>query len=303
MDMTNDIFFGQRIVLGTAQFGLNYGVSNVGGRPALGEVDRILCVAKSLGVDTLDTAAVYGDAEDVLGALPQSSDFSVITKTSPARVERIGSRVVAEIGKMFDRSLARLRRDKVTGILVHHSGDLLKPGADLLYRMLSNWKAAGRVDRIGVSIYAPDEADLILSRYPIDLIQLPLNVIDQRALRTGLLDRLQSAGVEVHTRSVFLQGALLMPLSDLPAHLAVLRPRLVSLADECLQRGWSVQEACLRFVLGIDQIGKLVCGVNTSKELSELVSKARPGWAGFDFSPFALDDTRVIHPSEWPSNA
>lgn len=292
-----------KVVLGTVQFGLDYGISNVSGRPALDEVGKILEVAKMAGIGTLDTAAGYGSSEEVLGLLASASDFNVITKTLPISAHRVDSNVIDQLCEIFDRSLARLRRDKVAGLLAHHSLDLLKPGADLLYRQLSDWKASGLVERIGVSVYSPAEADEILSRYQIDLIQLPFNVVDQRAARTGVLARLHQSGVEVHARSAFLQGALLMEPAMLPEHLLKLRPLMSRLKDACAERGWSVQEACLRFVIGTDCVDKVVCGVNSAKELEQLVSRVKSGQEGFDFSPYHVDDVRIIQPSEWPKSA
>lgn len=291
-----------KVVLGTVQFGLDYGISNASGRPAMNEVRAILEAAKMAGIDTLDTAASYGGSEEVLGLLASASDFKVITKTLPISAHRVDGSVIDQLCEIFDRSLVRLRRDMVSGLLVHHSQDLLKPGADRLYRQLSDWKASGRVERIGVSVYSPAEVDEILSRYQIDLIQLPFNVVDQRAVRTGILARLQQTGVEVHARSAFLQGALLMEPATLPEHLVKLRPLISRLKDACAERGWSVQEGCLRFVAGTDGVDKVVCGVNSAKELEQLVSRMRSVQEGFDFSPYQVDDVRITQPSEWPKS-
>lgn len=291
-----------KLVLGTVQFGLDYGISNAGGRPAMEAVRRILDLAKAVGIDTLDTAAVYGNSEEVLGLLASVSDFGVITKTLPIPAGTLDESSISRVSDVFDRSLSRLRRDAVEGVLVHQAADLLKPGADLLYALLSEWKVAGRTARIGVSVYDPQEADEILRRYPIDLIQLPFNVVDQRALHAGALARLRDAGVEVHARSAFLQGALLMAPEALPDHLAKLRPLVLNLREECEKRGWSVQEACLRFVAGTAGVDGVVCGVNSPQELEELAMRFRADRGGLDFSCYALDDSRIINPSEWPKS-
>jgi aryl-alcohol dehydrogenase-like predicted oxidoreductase len=294
-----------RLILGTVQFGLKYGISNVKGQPRLEEVQDIFNLARSYGVETLDTAAVYGEAESVIGSSPESSIFKIITKTLPVKEQIVSQNSISDIQATLERSLVRLRRDRIEGVLVHHGCDLLKPGADGLHKLLCNLKDSGVIKRIGVSVYDPEEADKIISRYPIDIIQLPFNILDQRASRSGLFERSRSASVEIHVRSAFLQGALLMAPDQLPAHLLKLRPVLSKFRNACDKYGWTAQEACLRFVAGTAGVDQIVCGVNSAKELSELVSRFRSDHVGFDFSSYSNKDLQIINPSNWPkvSNA
>lgn len=291
---------GGKLVLGTVQFGLNYGISNVNGRPGETDVDRMLQRARAGGIDTLDTAAAYGDAEAALGRMIAADDFRVITKTQPVSATEVDAQALSQVESAFARSLQRLSMPRVFGLMVHYGSDLLKPGGDQLFKLLTGLRERGLADRIGASVYDPEEAEAIMDRYPIDLIQLPFNIVDQRASRSGLLSRLKARGVEVHVRSAFLQGALLMDPDSLPAHLAPLRTIGAELRAACRARGWSVQQACLRFVAGTPGVDKVVCGVNSLGELDELIDNFHDQHDGFDFARFATDDSVLVNPSKWP---
>lgn len=291
-----------KLVLGTVQFGLNYGISNVLGRPGESDVGQMLRRASAGGIDTLDTAAAYGEAEAVVGRMAGKDDFNIITKTIPVVAAHVGPDYLSQVEMAFAQSLARLGRRRVSGLMVHHGADLLKAGGEALYGLLTDFRAKGLTDRIGASVYDPEEAEAIISRYPIDLIQLPYNIVDQRARQSGLLAKLKAGGVEVHVRSAFLQGALLMAPDSLPAHLSPLRGIIADLRASCEARGWCVQQACLRFAAGTEGVDKVVCGVNSVCELDELIANFHTDQEDFDYSGFAMSDGSPINPSKWPKS-
>ena len=169
-----------KLGLGTVQFGLPYGISNKTGQVALDEIGKILQLAATSGMQIVDTAAGYGDSENVLGrSLAPAHDFLIVTKTLPLRAEKVRREDVAKAEAVFEDSLRQLGQSSVYGLLVHHSADLLNPGGDRLYAALRRWKEEGRVKKIGVSVYAREEVDRLFDRYAFDLVQLPLNVFDQ----------------------------------------------------------------------------------------------------------------------------
>src|SRR5262249_17350751 len=157
----------------------------------------------------IDTAPLYGGSEESLGRALRAGDaFAIVTKTPwfgpggvPANAEALTS--------AFQASLDRLRQERVYGLLVHRASDLLGPEGDDLFEAMRRLKQLGRVAKIGVSIYDARELEGVLARHQPDLVQLPLNVLDQRLLAGGQITRLKSAGVEIHARSAFLQGLLL----------------------------------------------------------------------------------------------
>jgi aryl-alcohol dehydrogenase-like predicted oxidoreductase len=290
-----------KLALGTAQFGLDYGVSNTSGQVAADEVRRILQKAAEFGISVLDTAAGYGNAEAVLGqCLPEGASFSIVTKIQPLKAVCVDDTGLRQVAANFEASLSRLGRNSVHGLLVHHSGDLLLPGGERLYAMLRQWQADGRVSKIGVSVYGRAEIDALFDRYVFDLVQLPLNVFDQRLVLDGTLKVLHGAGVEIHARSVFLQGAVLLEPSDLPAHLRELKPYLDEFQGIARDRKMSPLAAALGFVKNIPEIAVALIGVLSARQLQECIDAynlAEPT----SFSHCSVASESLVDPRCWPN--
>lgn len=279
--------------LGTAQLGLDYGIANRAGRPDRATAAAILERAHRAGVRCIDTAPAYGTAEAVLGELlPAAGTWRLVTKTT-------GGAVPGDLGRALAASLQRLRRSTIAGLLVHDRRDLLGPAGDRLWAELCQLRDAGLVERIGVSVYHPDEVRTLLARYPLELVQLPLSVFDQRARSSGVLAALAAAGVEVHVRSVFLQGLLLMDPDRLPAALAAARPRLGTFAARARELGLSPLQAALGFVAGIAGVAVAICGVEAPAQLDELVAALATRIEPEVFADLATDDLGVVDPSTW----
>lgn len=288
-----------KIALGTAQFGLDYGISNQDGQTSLSEVAEILDAAKQFHVKVIDTAALYGNSEMVLGNnLSSDNSFKLVTKTISIDSDSITSKDADRLESAFLVSLASLRCASVFGLLIHHAEDLLVEGGERLMERLVALKLSGRVAKIGVSVYTADQVDRLLERYELDLMQLPMNVLDQRLLAGGQLRRLKSRGVEVHVRSAFLQGILLMEPATLPAHFASVRAHLLCYHDFLKERGISPVRAALGFLASLDDIDAIVCGVNNHRQFIEICQSSAP-LPGIDFSQFALTDTAILNPSLW----
>src|SRR5205085_51237 len=165
-----------KLGLGTVQFGLDYGISNATGRPAEAEVQTILSGAAAAGVRILDTATAYGESEAVLGRLTRPDDeFRIVTK-----IPRVTS--IEAIADTFAQSLQRLQRSSVYGLLLHDADDLLSAHGDRVFAQLRKLQQEGRTQKIGVSTYTPEQVDSLLPRYEFDLIQVPLNLFDQRLI-------------------------------------------------------------------------------------------------------------------------
>lgn len=286
-----------KLGLGTAQFGLDYGATNRAGRVPEDEVAAMLASAAQEGIGVLDTAAVYGIAEAVLGrCMARPVPFAIVTKTAPAADP-------ASVAAGFAASLQRLGVTGVWGLLSHRAQDLLadSQGATLAHWLLEQ-RDNGRAIKVGVSVYTPEEADLVFARYPFDLVQLPLNVLDQRFLATGALDRLLARGVEIHIRSAFLQGILLEDPASLPARLAPLSPLLRSYRDTMARHGISPLAAALAFAAKTCPSATVICGATGSRELAQILEASRlPAGILPDLSAFACNDDRLIDPRSWTS--
>lgn len=287
----------RRIGLGTVQWGLAYGVTNIAGQTPADEVGRILSQARSRGIDTLDTAPLYGEAEAALGA-HDLAGFKVVTKTPRFGRPRIERSDAAELCSSFDRSQERLGIESVSGLLAHHADDLIAPGGEHLLEALATLKAAGRVKRIGVSVYTAAQIDGVLARFTPDLVQLPLNVFDQRLIVDGTLARLARMGVEIHARSAFLQGLLVTPPERLPDYFSPWRPKLEAWQNACAEMDTPPQLAAIAFVCDRPEISRCLIGVQNLGQLeSSLDGLDRT--SAFDASVFALDDSALLDPSQW----
>jgi len=283
------------LALGTVQFGLDYGISNSTGRTPLKEVEHILISAREKGLDTLDTAVAYGDSETVLGCIGVS-DWRIVSKVPT--FQKIGMSGKEWVLHHLCESLERLRIRQLDGLLLHSAADLLGEEGQQIAAGLCEAKAEGLVGKVGYSIYSPQPLKELVQIMPPDLIQAPLNVLDQRLVTSGWLNKLSEMGVEVHTRSVFMQGSLLMTPET--------RPQALNKWNDILARwdtsvGKHREQAlmlCLGFVKRHAGISRVVLGVETLKQLEQLVEmwdQAQP----FDADGFACDDPQLVEPSNW----
>lgn len=289
-----------KIALGTVQFGVNYGISNKAGKTSQAEVGAILAAARSNGVSVIDTASLYGDSEAVLGqSLPADSSFKIVTKTPQFAKQTLDGADAQQLEDTLRSSLAKLGTDSVYGLLIHRADDLLLPGGDLLVERLLRLKQTGLVSKVGVSVYSGRQIDLVLERFPMDLIQLPINVLDQRLLQSGHLQKLKNAGVEIHARSAFLQGLLLMELQEIPGYFDSVRGRLESYHRFIKEHGLTPLQAALGFVSGIPEIDQVVCGVNDARQLREICEAAQAKVDFRAFADFATTDEAIVNPALW----
>ena len=259
----------RRLALGTAQFGLDYGIANHNGRVSVDEAGRILAEASCAGIETLDTAIAYGQSEETLGEIGVEK-FQIISKL-PALPERPDD-IEAWVFNQARGSLRRLGVSKLYGILLHRPEELFGKYGSQLYRALQKLKDAGLVDKVGVSIYAPDELSDLTKSMRFDLIQTPLNILDRRIMETGWAERLASQGVELHARSAFLQGLLLLDEATRPSKFSqwggVWREWHQWLAKEDL----TPLQACIRYCLSVPEINKIIIGVDSLSQLRQIIS-------------------------------
>lgn len=287
-----------KLALGTVQFGMKYGVANAGERVSMAELTAILDAARAHGIDTLDTAVAYGDAEVNLGAAG-TGDFRIVTKLPPLapHVTDIRGWVAANIRA----SLARLKRPAVDAVLLHRSQEVIGQHAQAFQAGLADLKEEGLCAATGVSIYAPAELDAIWahgSGWRPELIQAPYNVIDRRLATSGWLDRLSDSGIRIHTRSAFLQGLLLMSADKRPAYFSPFAALLDRWREWCGAQGIAPLAAALNFVCAEPRIEKAVIGVDTAAQLAEIAT----GLAGSKASApqdIASEDLALIDPSRW----
>lgn len=283
--------------IGTVQWGLSYGVANNSGQTPSSEVSSILQHARQLGIRFIDTASQYGNAEDVIGK-NDLDGFKIITKGPSFYSAEIGSTSVDDFIKTFETSLAKLNREQIYGFLIHNANDLLLPGGKQLVVAMEELKARGKVKKVGVSVYDGTQIDAVLNVFLPDIVQLPLNVFDQRLLKSGHLSRLNEMGIEIHARSAFLQGLLLMPLDDVPVFFDPIRPLLSKWKDAVCFQGLTPIQASLAFVCGQPFVDVVVVGVETLPQLVATFSDFDKS-TDFDASTLYCNDARFVNPANW----
>lgn len=284
-----------RIALGTAQLGLPYGVANRTGQVSEADARAMLARARAAGVDTLDTAVAYGTSEAVLGRIGVAA-FRVVTKL-PGLPEGTAD-VAAWVRDTMAGSLRRLGVGSVHAVLLHRPADLLGPRGAELHRALRALREDGLAARLGVSIYGPAELDVLWPREGLDLVQAPFNVLDRRLAESGWLERLAGAGVEVHARSAFLQGLLLMTPAEVPPGLARFRPTLDAWAAFLAEARVPALAACLSFVLSHAAVARVVVGADGVAQLEEILRAADAPAAPVP-ARLRSDDPDLIDPSRW----
>lgn len=284
-----------KLALGTVQFGLEYGVANTSGQVSRDAVRAILHRAQLSGLNTLDTANAYGESESVLGCMGVQN-WLVVTKLPavPTGCLDVAQWVQSE-------TLASMRRLRVTGLyglLLHRPEQLLGAIGEDLFGALQSIKAQGLVKKIGVSIYGPAELDALCGRYAFDLVQAPLNLVDRSLVTSGWAQQLQNAGVEVHTRSAYLQGLLLMPKDKRPIKFERWRDIWTEWDNWLETTRLTPLQACLRYTHSLDCIDRVVVGVDSVAQLEEAIAAvqgALPSLPKFK----TLQDDRLINPATW----
>jgi aryl-alcohol dehydrogenase-like predicted oxidoreductase len=200
--------------------------------------------------------------------------------------------------KMFFASLENLAVEKVYGILVHNAQDLLGSDGKSVWRCLESFCHRGLVEKIGVSVYDEVELRRIVELFPLRIAQVPLSILDQRLLQSGILKELKDAHVEIHGRSCFLQGLLLMSPEELPSHFESIRKTVQNLRVLQKIHGLTPVGAALGFVLGVAEIDTVLVGVNTPEQFREILSEARTLSPAL-FSEFSVADTNIVEPRHW----
>lgn len=242
------------------------------------------------GIDLLDTAALYGDSETLLGQFALA-DQQIITKCPSVRSGD-------ELRVMFESSLSRLQRNHIYAVMFHRPEDLFSVhGASIAKEMVA-LRNEGLVQKIGVSVYEPVDILRYQSAMPIDIAQVPFNCFDQRLIQDGVLTKLASENIEVHIRSIFLQGLLVMPAEKRPKWCNAYEASFAKHALYAKELKISQLELCWRFAFSFPEISRVVFGVQSSDELTHLLSLSRQPLE-MSLADLAQSSHNLIDPSQW----
>ena len=256
-----------RIVLGGAQLGLPYGILNGGETLSREEVARILDTAVDHGIDSIDTAIAYGQSESIIGETSQNR-FNIISKLPPLPVDI--SNVSEWVHSQVQGSLSRLKCTSLDALLLHRPQDLTGAQGAELYAAIGSLMTKKMIHRFGVSIYSPDDLEGLIGTFDIHVVQAPLNVFDRRIL--GVTDQLSALNIEVHARSVFLQGVLIASPKDRPQRFEPWSEHFALFDEWVRSSGVSAMACCLGFALQQPGIAKLVIGTTSAESLDEIMN-------------------------------
>lgn len=285
-----------RIALGTVQLGLPYGIANQAGQVTRPEAKAMLQLAAANDINVLDTAIAYGDSENCLGEVG-TQGFKLVTKL-PAVPD--GSTNISDwVQEQVAASLTRLDVTAIYGLLLHRSEQLLGSNGKKLYSALQNLKERGLVEKLGVSIYAPRELEAITPQFSLDLVQAPFNLVDRRLHTTGWLQRLKDNDIEIHTRSAFLQGLLLMPQSVIPLKFSPWSGLWEKWHQWLLENDLSAIQACLAFPLSFSEIDRVVVGAESEGQLAQIIDAAN-NVTQISLPDLHCEEENLINPSRWP---
>ena len=301
--------WADRVTLGTAQLGAGYGATRrAPGAPDTEAVAELLATAAALGVRRLDTAPDYGGAERLLGEAGLDG-WEVDTKL-PGLPDELAdapsSSIESWVRRRIETSLETLRVDHVTTLILHRPMVLLSPAGEHVLRALRGLQQDGTVRAVGVSVYGPDEVGELFDAGAgevIDVVQAPVSVVDRRMLEPLVTDHLRTAGVELHARSIFLQGLLLTPPER--------RPGWARAFDEPLapwdrwvgrQEPGAALAASLGSVITHPQVARVVIGVEGARQLHHIDAAMRGKLAHLHEdvpAEVVVHDAAVIDPRRW----
>jgi aryl-alcohol dehydrogenase-like predicted oxidoreductase len=287
-----------KIIIGTAQFGLNYGINNKIGKPNSETVKEILDYAINNGINYIDTAEAYGDSHEVIGGYHKLSSpkFNVITKFSSKRIDlpfKLTDRVYKDLHIMNINSLYAY---------MFHSFNDYKLYIESYKYELIKLKNDGYIKKIGVSLYTNEEVEEILKSDLIDLIQIPFNLLDNNNQRFECLKKMKNKNIEVHCRSVFLQGLFFKNTNELPSFLHKLAPYIDTIHKISKSINTDIYNLSLAYAFHQPYIDKILIGVDSVDQLKQnVLSLSNPISKQVldQVDEIVVNEIDLLNPSNW----
>lgn len=280
-----------RVALGTVQFGLNYGINNRVGKVGINEIKELLSICELEGIDTLDTAAGYGKSEENLGRAGVDN-FKIISKFPVDSVKGVDT--------VFQETLTKIRKQSLYAYLLHNF-HIYKNNTSI-WKDLESLKNEGKTEKIGISLYSPDElTEIWRNNMQLDIIQIPFNIFDRRF--QPFFKELKERKIEIHARSSFLQGIVFKDPEKLGEHFTPFKKVLLQYRDTIEALSLSSVEACLGWSLSHSEIDKIVIGVDSVAQLESnlntinSLSQKQINWNRFEQT--RCDSEKFINPSLW----
>ena len=255
-----------KLTIGGAQFGMDYGVTNRNGKIGKDEIDKIMHYAIGTGIDSLDTAAAYGDSEKIIGNTPICREFEVDTKLSISIREQDKNNLHQILEKRINKSLLRLKRKKIRVLYFHDINEQIERGLQWAVTK----RNAGVIKEIGLSIYELGEIKKEWIKY-LDTVQIPMSIYDRRAENHPMLKVLDRNGIKIRARSIFMQGLILEDIAKWPSYIDQgLREEHRRVSNEVNKRGVSMLEEAIGYIKSLGIAQEVIVGVTSKEELKEI---------------------------------
>ncbi|MBP3231803.1 MAG: aldo/keto reductase [Anaerovibrio sp.] len=293
------------LCLGTVQFGMDYGIKGQK-QPSVEQAVDMLDYATQNGINTIDTANAYGSAEDVVGAFLEKKTIArdklfIVSKFRPNLLDDVGQDKYYEIMRNnLENTLSRLHTDYLDSYLLHSARYIFD---DEIIDTLNRLKADGLAERVGVSVYEPEEAKKCIERPNVDFMQLPYSIFDQRMEKAGVFEYAKNNNIQIHSRSAFIQGLILMEEDEIPPFLSKAKPIVRKISLLCNRHGISRIALAMNYVKQQSRISHLVFGVDNIEQLRENIKLFEE-----DISVAVVDDIAkefrnieadIVMPSLW----
>lgn len=287
-----------KLIFGTAQLDRNYGINKENNFMTKNNLSKILKILKKNKINFIDTAPAYKSAETKLGK-NKLNRFNLITKI-PSLKKIKKKHIKKFITKQINTSLKDLKIKKFYAIILHDCGDLINnPHKEIIYKELKELKNNGIALKIGFSSYDTNDIRIILKDYKIDMIQSPCNVFDQKILDKKMLLLLKKKKIEVHLRSIFLQGLLLTDIKKITFNKPNWKKYFLKWNFFLKKNKIEKLEACINFALNIKGNFKILIGFNNIKELKEIIFFVKKRRKKLNYKNLRTNDLSLTRPYNW----
>jgi aryl-alcohol dehydrogenase-like predicted oxidoreductase len=293
-----------RLVLGTAQLGMSYGIANRTGQPDVAQSFAVVKAAWDRGIRIYDTAQGYGNSELMLGhALAELGvlrEAQIITKIDiPDMVSSTGI-----LRKIVTESLSNLGIPSLYGLMWHREQILDVIDRELRVSMEEIIKE-GLVKHWGISVYTPARALQAIETGAFSMLQIPANVLDHRFAEARVFERAKEKQLHIYVRSVFLQGLLLLGPETIPEKMNFALPILNSFKEISEKIGQSPREIALQYIKTRYPDASVIIGAETPQQIRENADAWSAGeidnnWMKKLETDFACVEESIVDPSAWP---
>ena len=279
-----------RFSLGSAQFGMDYGINNYLGKTKFKEIKKIINFSQKIGIRSIDTAIAYGDAEKTLGKIGMKN-FKVTSK-----LPYISENKLNDLEKIVKKSLKNLNIKKLNCLLIHSTKNL-NNNTKAIFQKMKILKSKGLVTKIGISFTSTKNLYKILNRFNIDVIQLPYNIVDRRIHSKKVIELLKTKKIELQTRSIFLQGLLFKKYSNIPFNIRKRSKHLLKMKSFLSRTKKNKLSKMLNFVYNNNLPENFIIGVDNFKQILEISKVKKENYSKFD--DLSTYDEKLINPSLW----